>query len=57
MESTETDKRTLVTVVVRNPIRPIGVGDVNLNYHQVRCVVECERLHMFVHNHGVVVSR
>ena len=43
--------------MVGDPVRAVGVGDVDLNDHQIRCVVERERFHMLVHNHGAVVRR
>jgi hypothetical protein len=35
MQAAEANKSSLATVVVCNPVRAIGVGNVNLNHHQV----------------------
>ena len=48
MQPAECDVRALATVVIGNPIGAIGVGDVDLDHHQVRLIVEVERLDVFV---------
>ena len=36
------------TIVVRDPVRPIGIGDIDLNDHQVGLVVEVELLDVLI---------
>jgi len=42
-------------VVVGDPVRAQGVGDVNLNQHEIRPVVDVQRCHVLVHQHRFVV--
>src|ERR1700733_6474914 len=50
MQSAKTDKCAPATILVCNLVRPISVGDVNLDNNQLRRVAHGEWLHMFVHN-------
>ncbi len=43
--------------MVRNPVRPVGIGDVSLDHNQLRCIVVCERFHMFAHENGAIIGR
>jgi hypothetical protein len=57
MQAAETDKSSVAAVMVRNPIRSVGVRDVNLDHNQLWCIVEGETLNMFIHNDRAVVGR
>jgi hypothetical protein len=57
MQTAETDKSSVAAVMVRNPIRSVGVRDVNLDHNQLWRIVEGETLNMFIHNHRPVVGR
>ena len=48
VQAAERDVRALAAVVIGNPIRAIGVGDVDLDDDQVRVIVEIERLDVLV---------
>ena len=50
MQAAQANKSSPAAVMVCDLVRTIGVGDVHLNHDQLRCVVEREALHMFVHN-------
>src|ERR1700722_2205200 len=57
MQPAQADKRSLAPVMIGNPVRPVCIGDVNLDHDQLRRVTKRERLHMLVHNGGVVIGR
>ena len=44
-------------IVVGDAVGPIGIGDVGLDHHEIRPVVEGERLDMFVHENRLFVWR
>ena len=48
MQATEGDPATACAVEIGNLVGPIGVGDVHLDHHQFRIVVEAQGFHMLV---------
>jgi hypothetical protein len=48
VQTSERDVDPPAPVVVREPVRPRGRGDVDLDHHQVRAVVDAERLDVLV---------
>src|ERR1700759_2722829 len=43
--------------MIGNSVRPVCIGDVNLDHHQFWQVTKRERLHMLVHNGGAIIGR
>lgn len=57
MQTSQTNERALAPAMVRDAIRALGVGNVNLDHNQFRRIVDGERFHMFVHNDRPVIGR
>ncbi len=56
MQPSHTHISTLAAVVVGNCVGAFCRGDIGLDHHQVRLVVQLERLHVLIH-HGDLVLR
>ncbi len=57
VQAAEDDERSASPVVVRQPVRPAGIGDVDLDHDEIGPVVEAEGRHVLVFDHGFVVRR
>ena len=57
VETAEDHERACRAVGIRELVRPPGIGDVDLNHHEIRPIVEREPRHVLVLDHGFVVRR
>jgi hypothetical protein len=57
VKASETDERTFASVVVRDPVCAVSIGDVDLDDDQVGSIVRIELFYVFVDDDGVVVGR
>jgi hypothetical protein len=57
VQSAERHERSACAIRVGQPVRAAGVGDVDLNHHEIRPVVELQRRHVLVFEHGFVAGR
>src|SRR4029453_10927745 len=48
VQATEHDICSTRTIMVGDPVRTISIGDVNMNNHQVRLIVEVELLNVLI---------
>ena len=55
MQPTQGHVRSLLPVMVGQFIGPVGRGDINLNYHQFRLIVQFERLDVLILNSDVII--
>ena len=57
MEPAERDEGALRPIMVRQAIRAVRVGDVNLDHHEVRAVIGIERFNVLVDDYRLIVRR
>jgi hypothetical protein len=57
MQTAKTYEDSPSPIVIGNLVRSLGVGDIDLNYHKIRVVIEGEGRNMFIDDNGLVVGR